>query len=86
MGAIVHRTEAHSLDGDAELANFVTACNRCFISKRAGPIRPVKGKDGEPEHWDGLSTLFVVLLERAPETATADERDWLKVLKPALGR
>ena len=45
----------------------------------------VKGKYGEPKHWDGLSALFIILLEREPDNASATERDWLKQLKaPSL--
>jgi hypothetical protein len=25
---------------------------------------PIKGKYGEPQHWDGLSALFIVLAHR----------------------
>jgi hypothetical protein len=32
---------------------------------------------------DGLSSLFVIIAERAPKVATASERDWLKYLKSA---
>ena len=33
------------------------------------PRRPVKSKYGEPEHWDGLSSLFVILLRQFREMA-----------------
>ena len=39
------------------------------------PRRPVRGKYGEPQLWDGLSVLFVVLARRYPAALTAtDER------------
>jgi hypothetical protein len=41
--------------------------------------RHVKGKYGEPENWDGLSALFVILMEQSPE-ATSSEREWLREL------
>ena len=41
--------------------------------------KPVKGKYGEPQHWDGFSTLFVVLAQRNPVGLTASEKAWLKV-------
>jgi hypothetical protein len=46
---------------------------KCNIRKSAAekerylkenPPRPVKGKYGEPKHWDGLAALFVVLRAR----------------------
>jgi hypothetical protein len=40
----------------------------------------MKGKDGEPQHWDGLSTLFVMLAQRDPVGLTASEKGWLKAL------
>ena len=41
----------------------------------------VKGKYGEPEHWDGLSTLFLILIERNRRMASPSERDWLRALR-----
>jgi hypothetical protein len=41
---------------------------------QASYSQPIKGKYGEPQHWDGLSALFVVL------GLTVSERDWLRVL------
>jgi hypothetical protein len=41
----------------------------------------VKGKYGEPQHWDGLSSLFVVLARENPERLTALERGWLRELE-----
>ena len=92
MGAVIDHLEAHSKGGADRQANLVTACCKCnalksdkkqqaFEEKQKRHI--VKGKYGEPQHWDGLSTLFLILVERAPEKATASERNWLKHLKPA---
>jgi len=33
--------------------------------------RPVKGKYGEPQHWDGLTAVFVMLAERLSRQADA---------------
>ncbi len=91
MGAVIDHAEAHSRGGVDNAENFATACNKCNASKsnaakddfsQKSPRRPVKGKYGEPEHWDGLSTLFVILAESAQGTVAASERDWLKYLKP----
>jgi hypothetical protein len=50
------------------------------FSKRS-PLHQVKGKYGEPEQWDGLSMLFVVLVEQVPQTASPSELEWLRALK-----
>jgi hypothetical protein len=92
MGAVIDHVRAHSRGGMDAAENFATACNKCNASKSntpqgefsaKSPRRPVKGKYGEPRDWDGLSTLFVILVERAPATASASELDWLKHLKRA---
>ena len=43
--------------------------------------KSVKGRYGEPQHWDGLTCVFVVLAGRFPDKLTAGEREWLKALK-----
>jgi hypothetical protein len=50
------------------------------IWKQRPKLAPVKGKYGEPLHWDGLSSLFIVLARRYPEALTTSEREWLKEL------
>jgi len=47
--------------------------------QRALPARPVKGKYGEPEHWDGFSTLFMVLA-RGKRDLARSEKGWLCAL------
>jgi 5-methylcytosine-specific restriction endonuclease McrA len=83
MGAVIDHLEAHSRGGPDRLANLVTACNKCNARKSDGQPRelrrPIKGKYGEPEHWDGLSTLFVILVDE--KKASPTERDWLKHLR-----
>jgi hypothetical protein len=44
------------------------------------PPEPVKGKYGEPIHWDGLSVLFILLAQRDESSLTATEKEWLKAL------
>lgn len=90
MGAVIDHVIAHSRGGPDAAENFATACNKCNASKnnaaqddfrRKSPRRAVKGKYGEPEHWDGLSTLFIALAAREWETASASELGWLKHMK-----
>jgi hypothetical protein len=90
MGAVIDHIEAHSRGGPDSLENFATACNKCNATKsnsasgdfgKKSPCRPVQGKYGEPKDWDGLSTLFMVLVKRTPEKASASELDWLKHLQ-----
>lgn len=90
LGAVVDHVEAHSGGGASVIANLATSCNKCNGRKsnsraddfrRRHPLIPVKGEYGAPRHWDGMSTLFVVLVARNPETATSTERAWLRALK-----
>ena len=90
MGAVIDHSEAHSRGGAADPSNLVTACNKCNAQKSAmppedfqklRPLRPVKGKYGEPENWDGLSSLFIMLIEHTPQTASETELEWLRAFK-----
>lgn len=92
LGAVIDHLEAHSRGGSAGEANFVTSCNKCNTRKSAllaeefsskSPLLRVRGKYGEPDQWDGLSTLFVVLAAQAQHAATTSEREWLDALKNA---
>jgi len=89
LGAAVDQVVAFSKDGAHIEENFSTSCNKCNIRKNVAtvadfasrhPKRSVKGKYGEPEHWDGLSTLFVLLATQHPEQLSDGERGWLRVL------
>jgi hypothetical protein len=89
LGAVIDHVEAHSIGGSSEEENLATACCKCNGRKSAIPMsefskrpqrKPIKGRYGEPQHWDGLSTLFVILAERNPSILSATERLWLKVL------
>jgi 5-methylcytosine-specific restriction endonuclease McrA len=88
LAAVVDHVEAFSKGGAHDEANFVTACNKCNARKnnviaedfkRAVPSRAVKGKYGEPAHWDGFSTLFVLLARDSADLPTS-ERRWLAAL------
>lgn len=90
LGAVIDHAEAFSTGGLDSEGNLITACNKCNGRKSAAPLdkwskrptrKPIKGKYGEPQHWDGLASVFVVLAERNPATLTAGERDWLRAIK-----
>jgi 5-methylcytosine-specific restriction endonuclease McrA len=88
LAAVVDHVEAFSGGGAHDESNFATACNKCNARKnntrveafeQAVPQRKVKGKYGEPQHWDGFSALFV-LLGQGREDLTASEKGWLRAL------
>lgn len=92
MGAVIDHVEAHSAKGPSVISNLVTACNKCNAYKSASaaddfrkrfPLRPIKGKYGEPEDWDGLSTLFLLLVAKNPDSVTPNERGWVLALNRA---
>lgn len=91
MGAVIDHVAPHRGGGKSDSDNLVTACCKCNALKSAQKREEferklqrhrVKGKYGEPAHWDGLSALFVVLIEDNRDIASASELDWLKHLKP----
>jgi 5-methylcytosine-specific restriction endonuclease McrA len=91
MGAVIDHVKAHRDDGKSDIDNLVTACCKCNALKSAQKREEfeaklqrhrVKGKYGEPEYWDGLSALFVVLIKDNRDIASVSELDWLKYLKP----
>lgn len=88
LGAVIDHVEAFSGGGAHDESNFATACNKCNarknnarvdVFKEAVPSHPVKGKYGEPQDWDGFTSLFV-LLARGRTDLTASERGWLAAL------
>jgi hypothetical protein len=89
LGAVIDHVEAHSARGPSTEGNLATACAKCNGRKSAAPMakwherpqrKPIKGKYGEPQHWDGLSCVFVILAQRDPGGLTSSEKEWLKVL------
>jgi 5-methylcytosine-specific restriction endonuclease McrA len=89
LGAVIDHIEAFSTGGACAEENFCTACNKCNGRKSNSSLpdwnlreqrKPVKGKYGEPQHWDGFSHLFVLLATRNESALTSGERQWLKVL------
>jgi 5-methylcytosine-specific restriction endonuclease McrA len=90
MGAVLDHVKAHRDGGKSDIDNLVTACCKCNALKSDAKFQVfqaklqrhnVKGKYGEPEHWDGLSTLFMVLIEGNRRMVTSTERDWLRALR-----
>jgi 5-methylcytosine-specific restriction endonuclease McrA len=94
LGAVIDHVEAFSAGGASDLENLATACNKCNGRKSAATLadwgaRPaekaIKGKYGEPQYWDGLSSLFVMLGQRQLTALTAGEKNWLRALsEPTL--
>jgi len=90
LGAVLDHREAHSDGGPSTEENLVTSCAKCNGRKSNAPLpdwdgrekrKPIKAKFGEPESWDGLSSLFVLLAERNLASLTAGEHEWLRALK-----
>jgi 5-methylcytosine-specific restriction endonuclease McrA len=89
LGAVIDHVKALATGGDHKEGNFVTACAKCNMRKSADaverfdkkqPPRRVKGKYGEPEHWDGLSVLFVLMIRDDKSGATRSEIEWYEAL------
>ena len=90
LGCVIDHVVAYSQGGAHDARNFAVACNKCNVRKSAAekarylkdnPPKRVKGKYGEPSHWDGLASLFVVLAREHPERLTRSERLWLLALE-----
>jgi len=90
LGATIDHVEAFSTGGACNEENLRTACTKCNYRKSAVPMaewdqrhkhKPVKGKYGEPQYWDGLSSMFVILADRFTDKLTAGEREWLRALR-----
>jgi 5-methylcytosine-specific restriction endonuclease McrA len=89
LGAVVDHVEAFARGGAHDESNFATACTKCNNRKLSVPMvefaarsprRPVTSRHGEPRDWDGLSGLFLCLLERDRSSATQDEKKWYDAL------
>ena len=90
LGASVDHIDAHALGGSSETDNLATICAKCNVRKgkltaaeylRRNPVKKVRGKHGEPTAWDGLSALFVMLVDDNQRVATATEKQWAAALK-----
>lgn len=89
LGAVIDHVQAFSTGGAHGESNFVTACAKCNMRKNAEvaerfekkqPLKAVKGKYGEPEHWDGFSTLFVLMVREDQRGVTRSEMEWYRAL------
>lgn len=89
LAAVIDHVEAHAKGGKDEESNLATACCKCNAQKNdtardqylvRSPKHRIKGKYGEPQHWDGLSTLFITLARRDLGALTATEKQWLSAL------
>ncbi|MEX2155203.1 MAG: HNH endonuclease signature motif containing protein [Gemmatimonadales bacterium] len=93
LAASIDHVEAYSRGGAHGLENFAAVCARCNARKSAkakdaylleNPPWEVKGLHGEPTHWDGLSSLYVVLARTKRDRLTPAEREWLKAIEMVL--
>ena len=90
LASSVDHVEAFAKGGAHEIENFATICARCNARKStrtkdafvnlSQPWK-VKGKYGEPVHWDGLASAFVVLGRRYSSLLSANDRKWLQALE-----
>lgn len=92
LGAAIDHVEPFSAGGACAAENLRTSCWKCNVRKSAAAIdkwerrekrSPIKGKYGEPHHWDGLTSVFVLLAQRQFALLSADQRQWLKALAAA---
>jgi 5-methylcytosine-specific restriction endonuclease McrA len=90
LGAVIDHVEAFSTGGPCSEENLCAACAKCNGRKSSASLdkwnqrekrSPIKGKYGEPQHWDGLTSVFVTLAARNLAKLTNGEREWLKALK-----
>jgi hypothetical protein len=90
LGAVLDHVEAFASGGRCSEGNLVTSCARCNGRKSSAAIeswekrekrRPVKGKYGKPEAWDGLSSVFVMFALKNQQRLSPSERAWLKALQ-----
>jgi hypothetical protein len=87
MAAVVDHVTAHIHGGPSTVDNLRTAHQSCNMRKSAeaqeaytarNPKRRVKSQYGEPEHWDGFVSLFMVLAPTYKLRLTATERCWFE--------
>ncbi len=93
LGAVLDHVHAFASGGTCSEDNLVTSCARCNGRKSAADLiaweqrekrRLVQGKYGEPEFWDGLSTVFIMFTQRNPESHSSTDRAWLRALRSGV--
>lgn len=89
LGAVLDHIDALAAGGEDSPANLCTACNKCNgrKSNRAttdwearDKRAPIKGRYGDPDGWDGFTSVFVSLSQANRAQLNSGERAWLKVL------
>ena len=90
LAAVIDHVEVFSSGGLDVGENLATACNSCNMKrnncevnkwKRERPAKRIKGKYGEPDAWDGFSSLFLHLAKKYAADLTASEKEWFRALK-----
>ena len=90
LGASVDHVEAFASGGDHSEDNFAAICARCNARKSnkkreayeaAAGLWKVKGKHGEPTHWDGLSCSIRSTSLEVSRGLTTTEKAWLRALQ-----
>jgi 5-methylcytosine-specific restriction endonuclease McrA len=90
LAACIDHVRAIADGGAHDISNFTASCARCNARKSdrdaaawtsANPPWKVKGKYGEPEEWDGLASLFVLLARKTLRPLTTVEKDWLRAIE-----
>lgn len=90
LAVVVDHRVAHSRTQDDSFENLATLCNKCNLRKtnadyehylKTAKFKKTKGLHGEPEHWDGLVSVFITLAAMYPEDLTRIERAWLTAFK-----
>lgn len=86
MGAVIDHKSPNSETHNNNKENLVAACNKCNQRKSARKVedfqneykeKAVHGLYGEPEHWDGLVSLFLILGRRYESQLSTQDRKWL---------
>lgn len=89
LGAAIDHVKPFSAGGACSGENLRTACWTCNGRKSSSAIEiwekrerrtPVRGKYGEPQAWDGLTSMFLILADRYPVALSSEDRQWVKAL------
>jgi hypothetical protein len=94
LGAVLDHKECFVDHPDLDVeGNLVAACCKCNARKSSTPLgqfekrprrKPIKGKYGEPQHWDGLTSLFLTLAKRHQDALTAEDRSWVNAIEEEM--
>jgi 5-methylcytosine-specific restriction endonuclease McrA len=90
LAATLDHVAAYSKGGINAESNLVTACNKCNTRKndrssneyvKENPTKLVRSRYGEPQNWDGLVSLFVMIGRQHPNWLTSSEIKWLEAIE-----